>query len=142
MTEIIIFSLVILAFVVMAFWEAYAEGEHGGAAQTLGPKIKILGFQFKLYHLLLFGVFLPLLLSLPLVATGFNFRLFRFIVASYFLGIVVEDFLWFCINPKWPLKNFNSKYVTWYPWLKIGKLEIPLFYIPCIVIAGLLLFIF
>jgi len=50
---------------------------------------------------------------------------------------VIEDFLWFVINPKWPFADFNSQKVTWYPWFKIGKFELPFFYLPFFIFAFL-----
>ncbi len=138
MVEIIIFLLILLAFVSMAFWEAYAEGEAGGAARAVGPQFKLFGLRFKAYHLILFCVFIPLLLSLTLIGR-FSWHLFKFVAAGYFFGLVIEDFLWFVVNPKWPFSHWNSRHVDWYSWWKIGKFEIPSFYIPAIIIGILLL---
>ena len=61
---------------------------------------------------------------------NFDFHLFWLIVANYFFGLVIEDFSWFIVNPKWGgLKNFNSEKVYWHRWHKFGRFEIPDFYI-------------
>lgn len=138
MLELEIFFIILAAFVLMAFWEAYAEGEAGGAARSVGPQFKFLGLKVKAYHLVLFALYIPLLLSIALVGR-FSWHLFKYISAGYFFGLVLEDFLWFVVNPKWPFKHWNPQYVTWYAWWKMGKLALPSFYLPFIIISILLL---
>lgn len=112
------------------FWEAYVEGKHAWAEGKLGWKIKTKKrIWLTAYHFWLFFVMWPLLITLPLVIFGFDLRIFGILLSAYFSGLIIEDFTWFIINPAFSLKNFNLKDVEWYPWVKIGKIEIPVYYI-------------
>ena len=111
------------------FWEAYVEGKHAWAEGKFGWKIRIKKYVWlTAYHFWLFMVMWPLLITLPLVIFGFDLRIFGILLSAYFSGLIVEDFTWFVVNPVFNFNRFNSKYVKWYPWLKIGKFEIPVYY--------------
>ncbi|MEK6973915.1 MAG: hypothetical protein AABW41_01610 [Nanoarchaeota archaeon] len=130
--DILITIYIQLIFISIAFWESYIEGYNAWATGKRGWKIRI-DFLKKepltAYHLFLYVITIPLFLMLPFIVFGFNTHLFLLIVANYFLGLVVEDFLWFVVNPVWGgLRNFNSKKVYWHRFFKIGKFEIPDFY--------------
>jgi len=140
MANWIIFCLILLAFFVSSFWEAYIEGEFIGASRACDWRIKFGRKEIHGYHILLWGVTFPLLLSLPLVV-NFSWQLLRFIMAGYFVGSVVQDFFWFVVNPRFPFKNWNPQKANWYLWLKIGKLQLPAFYLPYIILGLILLFI-
>jgi len=75
------------------------------------------------------------LISLPLVVSGFSLRLAGILLSALFLGCLVEDFLYFIVNPYFGLKKFNSKNVKWHFWLKLGKFEIPVSYLLSIILA-------
>ena len=60
---------------------------------------------------------------------GFSWRLFGILLSAYSSGLILEDFFWFVVNPKFSLRDFNSKKVKWYPWIRIGKVEFPSFYL-------------
>jgi hypothetical protein len=84
---------------------------------------------------------IPMFLALPLVIYGFNLKLFGVLLTGYFFGAILEDFLWFVVNPAFPFKNFNSKKVKWHKWVKIFNIEIPKGYFFYLVL-GLLTWIF
>ena len=140
MKEWIIFIVIMLAFLATAFWEAYAEGKNVGASQSCGWRIKIGKKEIKDYHIMLWWVAYPLLLLLPIIADP-SWLMFRFVAAGYFLGSVVQDFMWFVVNPKFPFSKWNPQEAGWYAWLKIGKFQLPAFYLPYIIIGLVLLFI-
>ncbi|QQG39215.1 MAG: hypothetical protein HYS32_02050 [Candidatus Woesearchaeota archaeon] len=135
----IVFLYVMFIFLSIAFWEAYVEGPHGWAEKSYGWRIDLGIVELTAYHFWAWIVMIPLFLFLPLVIFGFDKSIFWFLVGCYFFGAVFEDFMWFIVNPKFPLRNFNSKKVKWHKWLRIGRLEIPLFYIIYLVIS---LFVF
>ena len=140
--DILITVYIQLIFISIAFWESYVEGYNAWASGKLGWKVRI-NFLKKepitAYHLFLYGVTIPLFMLLPLIIFGFNMRLFWLLVANYFLGIVIEDFLWFVVNPVWGgLKNFNSSKAHWHRFIKIGNTEIPDFYILFLLLAILI----
>jgi len=113
-----------------SFWEAYVEGNHPWDKGKLGWKIKIGNYTlFTAYHFWLFCVMYPVLLSLPFVFSGFSWEHFGILLSAYTTGIILEDFFWFVVNPAFNLKNWNSKHVKWYPWVKLGTFELPLSYI-------------
>lgn len=136
MSLFLVFIFIIVAFVATAFWEAYSEGEYGGAIRQVGWRFKLFGYNVNAYHFWLWIVMYPVLLAIPLLV-AYSRQLLGTILAGYFLGMVIEDFLWFIVNPRWPFSDFNSQKVTWYPWLKLGKFELPFFYLPFIIFAFL-----
>lgn len=129
MKDLIIFLWIILAFVATAIWEAFIEGEHGGAKKQVGWSFKLAGYDVKGYHFWLWLVAYPMLLALPLIVS-YSQHLLGIILMGYFIGSVLEDFLWFVINPKWSTKDFRPEKVDWYPWFKIGRFALPFFYLP------------
>ncbi len=139
MKEWTIFGLILLAFFVSAFWEAYIECEYVGASRACDWTFKIGKKTVRGYHVLLWFVTFPLLLSLPLVL-NFSWQLFRFIIAGYLLGSVLQDFMWFVVNPRFPFKDWNPQKAGWYQWIKIGKFQLPAFYLPYIIAGFALLY--
>lgn len=139
MGVIVIFIIIQAAMIATALWESRIEGRHIGAAQQVGWKTNILGTNFTEYHFWLFIVAYPIMLSVPLVI-DFSWKLFAVLSSSYLVGLVLEDFMWFALNPYFSLRKFNSKEVKWYAWLKIGKFEIPFFY-PIYIILAILIYL-
>lgn len=130
MNPALIFIWVYAAMIANSFWEAYSEGKNVWDKGKLGWKLKYKGkVVLSAYHFWLFLVMHPLLLSLPLIIYGFDTKVFGMLLSAYFSGLVVQDFFWFVVNPTFEIKNWNSKHVTWYPWIKAGRIEIPLYYI-------------
>lgn len=130
MNPLLIFTIVWAAMIANAFWESYVEGDNPWDRRKLGWKIKF-GHKYCLpaYHFFLFLVMWPLLLSLPLFIYGWNTQLFGILLSAYMTGLILEDFLWFVVNPAVKLSQFNPDYAGYYPWIKIGNFQIPSFYI-------------
>ncbi len=136
MNTILIFLWIYLAMVAMSFWEAYSEGRKLWDKGKIGWKIKITEkYCIPAYHFYIFVVMWPLLLTLPFVICGWNLKLFGILASAYLSGLVVEDFMFFVVNPKIKLSEFNSKFVCYYPWIKIGKIEMPLLYVMALIIS-------
>lgn len=132
---LLIFLWVIGGFAAMAFWEAYIEGKDPWAGRQVGWAWHITpAFTITAYHFWVW-VMLALFLSLPLIVSGWDAHLFGVLLSAAAVGMIVEDFLWFVINPKYPFRNFNAENVHWYPWLKIGRMQIPWPYIFGIAVA-------
>jgi hypothetical protein len=125
------------ALTATAFWEAYVEGRNPWDKRKLGWKLRLSkNFVLPAYHFYLFWVMFPLLLTLPFITYGWNTRIFGIIASAYFSGIVLEDFLWFVVNPDVKMKEFWTKFTDYYPWIKIrDKKILPLSYILGILIA-------
>ena len=121
MNKLIIFLWILSGFVCISFWVSSAEGKHGWARKFTGWRTKIYkNYELTRYH---FWVCFLIFISQPLIIYGFNSQLLGIIISAWFLGWVIEDFLWFVVNPEFKFKDWNSKKVKWYPWLKFGKIE-------------------
>ena len=131
MNVMLIFIWVWAAFVAMAFWESSVEGKHPWDRRKVGWKIRF-GKRYSLpqYQFFVLFVFLPLLLTLPFIIYGFDFKIFGILLSATLTGLVIEDFLWFVVNPEIKFKDsFNPKFVYYYPWINFFRLQIPLGYI-------------
>jgi hypothetical protein len=144
MNELVLFIVIQLAFVSMAFWEAYMEGKDGWAKRQCGWKLKLPWgngkYHYTAYHFWLFYVFMPLLIfGVPFAIAGFSWRLLIILALAFIVGTRLEDFLWFVVNPKYPFSKWNPKDTKWYPWLTIGKFSIPVSYVVWLLAAAALL---
>lgn len=139
MNIILIFVWIWAAMVAMAFWESYSEGRYAYSKRKLGWKLRIGSILvFPAYHFYLFVIMLPLLLALPLVIYGWDLRLFGVLVSAYFSGQIIQDFMWYVVNPAVKLREFWTKFSDYYPWIRIGRRKIiPVGYIVGIAIAVL-----
>ena len=133
----LIFAWIWAAFIAMAFWESSVEGRNAWDRKKLGWKIKLPFYTMTRYSFFSSFVMFPMLLTLPLIIYGWNLKLFGIIVSAYFSGAVIEDFMWFIVNPVVSLKELNSKFANYYPWIKLGKFEIPAYYVTNLVLAFL-----
>jgi|SRR3989344_4170040 len=131
--DIIILGYILAIFISIAFWEAYIEGRGGWAANQVGWKTNMkVGFlrrPLDAYHFWSWLVMIPLFLMLPFVMFGWNAHLFWLVIIGFLLGTVLEDFLWFVVNPAFPFKDFNPKKVWWHYWVGFGKYKLPEFYL-------------
>lgn len=140
--DITVILLIQIAMVLFACSEAYMEGAGGWKWNPAWWRIKLPGgYTYTAYHFFTFVGFLPLLIIVfPLVIVGWDTHLFRVLLFSYIIGTRVEDFMWFVINPLFPLRKWNPKETTWYPWVTIGKFSIPLSYLINFSVAAFLFY--
>ena len=135
MNVALIFIWVILTFIIMAFLEKTIEGPNAWAKKSYGWKYKFTRrISLTEYHLTL-NIFILMMGLLPLIIYGFNLKIFGVLLSAFMVGMVVEDFSYFIVNPYFGLRKFNAKDARWYPWLKFGEFEIPAGYIINVVIA-------
>ncbi len=112
-----------------SFWEAYSEGRNAWDKNKEGWKLKIGNYVvMTAYHFYLFIIMFPLLLSLPLIIYGWDTKLFGILLSAYFSGLVLQDFMWYVVNPVVQLKELNTDFANYYPRVKIGKIKIPIGY--------------
>lgn len=137
------FWLLLLA-VVFAQVEIQIEGPHGWAAglPTWRVESHILldifwgGRPFTGYHLWVFS-FMALVFHWPIFLVGqWNPKLEARILGSLMLFWLVEDFLWFVMNPAYGLGKFSPGFV---PWHKHWLLHVPTDYLVFLVLGLLLL---
>jgi len=139
MDTVFIFIWIYGAMIAMALWEAYSEGRNAWQTNKLGWKLKIgKNFILTAYHFYLFYVMIPLLLTLPFIAKGWNTKLFGIILSAYLSGIVLEDFFWYVFNPVVKFKEFWSEFSDYYPWIRIKRRKIvPVLYVIALSLAFL-----
>lgn len=107
---------------VLAKVEIHIEGGHGwaenlptwrienhplldlffGGKPITGYHVWMLSFIFIIFHFPLF------------VDPGFDWYIEARIIAGLILFWIIEDFLWFVINPAYGLRKFSSKYISWH----------------------------
>ncbi len=151
MDKILISLTVFAAMIATSFWESHVEGPNVWDKKKYGWKLRFKGFVlkslgvkelvFSAYHFWLWIITFPILIIvLPQVLLGFSLKFTWFLGGVYIIGSVIEDFVYFIVNPYWGLKKWNSKH-TPHPWLKIGKFEFPIPYIIGLLLASLLLWL-
>jgi hypothetical protein len=105
---------------ILAGWEIQIEGKDGWAAKLPAWRISqgwLMRFTGGLpitgYHVFL-SVFLIAIIHLPVFFTGWTLRL-ESLLLGFFVGIMlVEDFLWFVLNPNYGIKNFRKGKIWWH----------------------------
>ena len=134
---ILVFTLIIGAFVATGFWEAYVEGRNAWDQGKLGWKIKRGSFVLLTgYHFYLFGIMYPLLLALPFVFIGWNLELFGIMISAYATGLILEDLTWYLVNPAVKFSEWLTPFSDYYPWVRIGERKIlPVGYVVGVVVA-------
>ena len=63
-------------------------------------------------------------MTLPFIIYGWDLKLFGIIMSAYLSGIVIEDFMWYVVNPVVKLRELYTSFSDYYPWLKIGERKI------------------
>ena len=138
MNVLLIFIWIYIAMIAHSFWEAYVEGRNAWDKKKLGWKIKFWKFTLPAYHFYLFFIMYPFLLTLPLIIYGWNLKLLGILISAYSSGMVIEDFMWYVVNPVVKFKELYTPFSDYYPWIKIkGKKIIPLGYVTGILISVL-----
>jgi hypothetical protein len=135
---VFIFLWIYAAMVAHSFWEAYVEGRNAWDKRKLGWKLTIGRYCLPAYHFWLFWIMYPILLSLPLVIYGWDFKLFGILISAYASGMVIQDFMWYVVNPEVKISEFWTSFSDYFPFLKIGGRKIvPWGYIAGIIVAVL-----
>ena len=127
-----------IAFAI-AHLEIQIEGKHGWAAKLPTWRLKnwLTSF-FGQSHITGYHTWLSI--SIALIShTGFVLGLpwtvqTEFMLIGFFLiGAVIEDYLWFVLNPHYGWDKFSAFHISWHKWLLWNK--VPLMYLTCISIA-------
>jgi hypothetical protein len=135
--------MVLLGFL-LALWEIQIEGKDGWAANSPGWRIEK-GWLVKLfggrpitgYHVFM-TLFLVAMIHLPLFFISWSWRLESLLIGLYLGMLLVEDFLWFVLNPYFGIKNFRKGKIWWHKqWLG----PVPVIYWILLVFIVLLIFL-
>ena len=105
---------------ILALWEIQIEGKDGWAGGLPGWRVEK-GQVIKLtggrpitgYHVYM-TIFLIAVIHLPLFFLPWTLRLESLLIGFYVGMVLVEDFLWFCLNPYYGLKNFRRGKIWWH----------------------------
>jgi hypothetical protein len=128
--------------VVLALWEIQIEGKDGWAANSPGWRIEK-GWPMRLtgglpltgYHVFM-AAFIFAIIHLPLFFTVWSWRL-ECLLLGFAVGmLLLEDFLWFVLNPFYGLKTFRKGKIWWH---KDWWGPVPAMYWFLLVIAGILI---
>lgn len=111
--------MLFMAFI-LAWWEIQIEGKAGWASKSPGWKIDK-GWLMQLtgglpitgYHVFM-TVFMIAIVHLPLFFTNWSWRLESLLLGFYVGMILVEDFLWFALNPYYGIKSFRKGKIWWH----------------------------
>ena len=134
--------------IVLAILEIQIEGEHGWAKNlpTWRPSIhswyaraygKLMGGKdLTGYHVTMF-FFVLLIFHLPFIfGLPWSFVLWVKVLSYYFLFLIVWDFLWFVLNPHFPLRQFRKEHIWWH---KKWMLGLPIDYFSGLIVSFLIL---
>ncbi len=134
--------MVFLAFI-LALWEIQIEGKDGWAAKIPTWRVekawvvKLTGGRpLTGYHVFM-TVFLIAVVHLPLFFIGWSWQLESALLGFYVGMVLIEDFLWFVLNPFYGIKSFRKGRIWWH---KGWWGPLPSFYWILIVICGLLIY--
>jgi len=143
-----IFYFFVYIFFLSLFYaklEIEIEGEHGWAQNlptwVYKPKwiISLMNGKYPTgYHTFSFALFIPAIFHFPIFFADWNLSREFVVLGAFFLFLVMEDFLWFSLNPKFSIKNFNSKNKKIW-WHKKWFGPLPEFYLESLVIAFIFL---
>ena len=111
--------MLLMAFI-LAEWEIQIEGKDGWAAKSPGWRVEK-GWLMKLsggrpvtgYHFYM-TIFLIALVHLPLFFLAWTWRLECLLLGFYVGMVLLEDFLWFVLNPYYGIKKFSKGQIWWH----------------------------
>lgn len=125
----------------LSLFEIQTEGKHGWAKKLPTWKISfkfldaLPGFRGPVtgYHIYLFTMIL-FLVHIPFLFMRWDLRTEIIILSGYALIAMLEDFLWFVLNPHYGIKKFKERHVSWHEdW--VGPIPMQYIYVFIIWIA-------
>jgi hypothetical protein len=105
---------------ILALWEIQIEGKDGWASKVPSWRIEK-GWLVKLsggrpitgYHFFM-ALFLITIIHFPLIFTPWSWRLESLLLGFYVGMVLLEDFLWFVLNPYFGIKSFHKGKIWWH----------------------------
>jgi hypothetical protein len=137
-------AFILLLSILLALWEIQIEGKDGWATNLPAWRIKN-GLIVKIfggrpvtgYHIFM-TLFMIAIIHLPLFFTPWSWRLESLLIGFYLGMLLLEDFLWFVLNPHYGIKNFRRGKIWWHKnWLG----PVPLLYWIMLVPVVLLIYL-
>src|SRR3989304_6539971 len=95
----LIFSIEIFAFLLLSFMAVAVEGPSGG---IFGRNLSY-GISGDIW----LSLSIVLFILIPIVVRGFKSKLIGTLLVGAFVGLILEDFFWFIINPNFGLNKFS-----------------------------------
>lgn len=122
MQHVMFFGLVTAAAVTFALLEIQIEGRHGWASKLPTWRVenrwtrRLLGARAVTGYHVYIHLFVLLLAHLPyaVVPGAWTWSVELRILAFLILFWVLEDFLWFALNPGWGIRRFRPEFVWWH----------------------------
>ena len=136
-------SFMVFLGCILALWEIQIEGKDGWAANSPGWRIEK-GWVVKLmggrpltgYHVFMI-LFVIGIIHLPLFFVPWSWRLECLLIGFYLGMVLLEDFLWFVLNPYYGIKSFRKGKIWWH---KTWWGPVPSLYWFLLIISGLLIY--
>jgi hypothetical protein len=105
---------------ILALWEIQIEGKDGWAANSPGWRVER-GWLMKLtdglpltgYHFFM-TIFMIAIVHFPLFFSVWSWRLESLLLGFYTGMVLVEDLLWFVLNPYFGIHNFRRGEIWWH----------------------------
>ncbi len=107
--------------VVFALWEIQIEGKDGWAAKAPCWKIekkwvvRLMGGKPLTGYYFYMNVMMLSFLHLTLFFFSWTCQLEALFIGFYLVFLLIDDFLWFVLNPAFGIKNFKPGKIWWHP---------------------------
>ena len=111
-----------LAITTYSFVAVSVEGPEGG-------KLDRYNFNGIGANSFMFYVMIPLFILIPIITKGFDSKLIGTLIIGALVGGILQDFVWFLVNPYFGLARFTSVDATWLAWTNLGFIELPTLYL-------------
>lgn len=131
----VIFILEVLTFILIAIIEVILWDQTG---RIFGTNV-ILGIPTFSWIFLLVTI---LFLVIPIHAGIFGSKLMGTFAIGYLIGNILGNFIFFILNSSFGITKFNSSYIPQLDWIKIGQIEVPIFYPGAALFSIIIWFIF
>lgn len=139
---------ILLASFVLAMLEIQIEGKDGWAQNLPTWRMKnkftrLLYGDLELtgYHFWLILTLLWFLHSVFILTSAWSLSLELIILSAFCFIWMVEDFLWFVLNPAYGIKKFAKPYISWHhKWMGPIPISYPKFFMAGIILFGLSFF--
>jgi hypothetical protein len=135
--------MVLIAWI-LALWEIQIEGKDGWAAKApcwrieKGRLMKLTGGRPVTGYHFYMTLFMIAIVHFPLYFVSWSWQVESLIIGFYIGMVVIEDFLWFVLNPYYGIGKFRKGEIWWHKdWLG----PVPAMYWILVPLAAVLIFL-